>query len=128
MRILLGILIVVSIGIFANSWMRFNEMQKKAEELERVKLELTERREELEELIGSKEQASALLRCYAEYQELLAANTEENLYADLIAEKRAELDALLENAENREYVERIAKEYLDLQHYNATLYPTDIPN
>jgi len=53
MRILLGVLIVVSIGIFANSAMRYNELVKEQEALEEQIEEYREMREELAELINS---------------------------------------------------------------------------
>ena len=52
-RILLGILIVVSLGIFANSTMRYNELQKEERELEEVLNNLIEVRQDLEEAMGS---------------------------------------------------------------------------
>lgn len=128
MRVLLGLLIVVSIGIFANSVMRYNEMLETERELKAQKQKLTEAKEQLIELVGSQEQAEALLTCYAEYLELIATNTAENFNQNLIEEKRAQLDALLADRENRAYIEQIAKEYLDLQHHNATMYPTNVPN
>jgi cell division protein FtsB len=53
MRILLGILIVVSIGIFANSAMRYNELVKEQKALEAEIEEYREMREELADLINS---------------------------------------------------------------------------
>ena len=53
MRILLGVLIVVSIGIFANSAMRYNELVKQQQALEEQIEDYREMREELADLINS---------------------------------------------------------------------------
>ena len=53
MRILLGVLIVVSIGIFANSAMRYNELVKEQQALEEQLEEYKEMKEELAELMNS---------------------------------------------------------------------------
>lgn len=53
MRILLGVLIVVSIGIFANSAMRYNELVKEQQKLEEELEEYREMKEELAELMNS---------------------------------------------------------------------------
>ena len=53
MRILLGVLIVVSIGIFANSAMRYNELVKEQQALEEQLEEYREMKEELAELMNS---------------------------------------------------------------------------
>ena len=53
MRILLGVLIVVSIGLFANSAMRYNELVKEQQALEEQLEEYKEMKEELAELMNS---------------------------------------------------------------------------
>jgi len=53
MRVLLGVLVVVSIGVFANSAMRYNDLLREQRELEQQLEEYREMKEELEELINS---------------------------------------------------------------------------
>ena len=52
-RVLLGILIVVSIGIFANSVMKYNALLEEQRELEEKLDSYREMKEELQELLNS---------------------------------------------------------------------------
>ena len=62
MRIFLGALVVVSIGVFANSVMYYNELNREAKMLTTAIEEMVEARAELVELLGSAEEVDALLR------------------------------------------------------------------
>ena len=53
MRVLLGVLVVVSIGIFANSAMRYNALLEEQRELESQLENYREMKEELQELLDS---------------------------------------------------------------------------
>ena len=53
MRVLLGVLVVVSIGIFANSVMRYNALLEEQRELEHKLASYEEMKEELQELLNS---------------------------------------------------------------------------
>ena len=53
MRVLLGVLVVVSIGIFANSVMRYNALLEEQRELEEKLADYQEMKEELQELLNS---------------------------------------------------------------------------
>ena len=53
MRVLLGVLVVVSIGIFANSVMRYNALMEEQRELENKLASYEEMKEELQELLNS---------------------------------------------------------------------------
>ena len=53
MRVLLGVLVVVSIGIFANSVMRYNALLEEQRELEAQLADYREMKEELQELLNS---------------------------------------------------------------------------
>ena len=53
MRILLGVLVVVSIGVFAGSVMRYNAMMEQQKELEARLDKYEELKEELQELLDS---------------------------------------------------------------------------
>ena len=53
MRVLLGVLVVVSIGIFAKSVMRYNALLEEQRELEHKLASYEEMKEELQELLNS---------------------------------------------------------------------------
>ena len=53
-RIFLAVIVVVSIAVFVNSVMKYNELRGQQEELEQTKTELIEEKEELQELSDSK--------------------------------------------------------------------------
>ena len=53
MRVLLGVLVVVSIVIFANSVMRYNALLEEQRELEHKLASYEEMKEELQELLNS---------------------------------------------------------------------------
>ena len=76
MRILLGILIVVSIGIFANSVMRYNQLKDEEKELRELLDALNESRYRLESLLDSREEAEELFRCYEEYSSMTDSDSE----------------------------------------------------
>ena len=115
MRILLGILVVVSIGVFANSVMRYNQLKDEEHQLTVLLDELNFEIERLGELLESAEQVEELLQNYSEYREMLR-ETDPELAATLeeIRAKKAEIDAMLASSENRKYIEQIAREQCNL--------------
>ncbi len=76
MRILLGVLIVVSIGIFANSAMRYNELVKEQTKLEEELEEYREMKEELAELMNSDLDYETIVRIARERWGLYLPNEE----------------------------------------------------
>ena len=70
-RIFLGLLVVISIGICARSIMQYNELNREAEELERALEELGQTREELIECLGSADEVKRILSDYQAYKELV---------------------------------------------------------
>ena len=52
-RVLLAVLIVVSIGVFANSVMRYNKLLEEQREMEQTLEQYREMKEELQELLDS---------------------------------------------------------------------------
>ena len=54
MRIFLAVIVVVSLAVFVNSVMKYNELLAEQQELEQTKAELVEEKEELQELSDSK--------------------------------------------------------------------------
>ncbi len=115
MRVLLAVLVLVSVGVFANSVMRYNQLKDEERELNRLLLSLNEEIEELNELMESSEAVKELLRNYAEYREMLRETAPE-LAATIedVQAKKAEIDALLADSQNREYIERIARDKCSL--------------
>ena len=57
-RVFLAIIVVVSLVVFANSVMRYNQLKEEEAELEALVAELTLLKEELTELVGSSEELS----------------------------------------------------------------------
>lgn len=113
-RILLAVMVVVSIGIFANSLMRFNELQREEKKLEEALYNLLETREELNELMGSAESVKALLSDYERYQKAMESDSDlKDALIDWEARKAA-LQELINESDNKEYIVRIAKEKLGL--------------
>ena len=53
-RIFLAVIVVVSLAVFVNSVMKYNELRTEQEELEQTKQELVEEKQELQELSESK--------------------------------------------------------------------------
>jgi cell division protein FtsB len=113
-RVLLGVIVVVSIGIFANSLMRYNQLVEEEKKLELILNNLIETREELVELLGSGERVEELLSNYEEYQAILASGTAEGEALVLLEEQLAQLRELINSSENKEYIVRIAKDRLGL--------------
>ena len=61
-RVLLGVLVVTSIGIFANSVMRYNALMEEQRALEEELSVYREMREELEELLNSEEDYDYIIK------------------------------------------------------------------
>ncbi len=115
MRVLLALLVLVSVGVFANSVMRYNQLKDEERELNRLLLSLNEEIEELNELMESGDEVKRLLQNYAQYREMLRETNPEIAAAiEDIQAKKAEIDALLADSENREYIERIARDKCSL--------------
>lgn len=113
-KILIGLLVVVAIGMFANSIMRVNALREEEEELESVLNALIETREELEDLLGSGEAVEALLKDYAQYQMLLESNSEAGDLLEQLEEQKQALQALIRSSQYKDYITKIAKEKLGL--------------
>ena len=54
MRVFLAVIVVVSLAVFVNSVMKYNELRTEQEELEQTKHEFVEEKHELQELSESK--------------------------------------------------------------------------
>ena len=66
-RILLATLVVVSIGVFANSVMRYNALLEEQKELEKELSSYYEMKEELQELLNSKEDPEFIIKIAKEH-------------------------------------------------------------
>ena len=75
MRIFLGLLVVISIGVCARSIMQYNELNREAEQLEEALVELKEIRAELIQDLGSADELKRILADYQAYNELIDAGT-----------------------------------------------------
>ena len=114
-RILLALLVVVSIGVFANSVMRYNQLKDEEKQLKEMLDSLNLEIERLNELLHSAEQVEELLKNYAEYQEMLRERDPELAASiEMIRAKKAEIDEMLASSENRAFIEQIAREQCEL--------------
>ena len=91
MRILLALLIVVSIGVFANSVMRYNQLKDEERRLSAMLDDLNLEIERLHDLLDSAEQVEELLDNYSEYQEMLKQTDPE--LAATVEEIQAKLES-----------------------------------
>ena len=126
MRIFLGLLVVISIVICARSIMRYNELNREAEQLERELAELRETRAELIENLGSADELKRLLADYREYKELIDADT---TTIEALEEYQAQLDHiqdLLNSSKNKDYIVKIAKDKLNLYFADEEIIYNDI--
>lgn len=113
-KILIGLLVMVSIGVFANSLMRVNALKEEEKELEAILDGLIETREELNDLLGSGEAVELLLRDYEQYQLLLESDTAVGDALEELERKKEELKALIHSSKYKDHIVKIAKEKLGL--------------
>lgn len=126
MRIFLGILVVISIGVFANSVMYYNELNREAIALTSALEELTQTRAELIELLGSAEELESLLSDYEECQEILNSGSAEGEALYEYRERLAQIEEMLHSSKNKEYIAKIAKEKLGLYFPDEEIFYNDI--
>ncbi len=124
-RIFLGVLVVVSICIFANSVMTYNQLNAEAEELQAALTRLSETRAELEAYLGSAEEVNRLL---SDYEECMAAIKEADEEGGLLLEYQMQLEEireLLNTSKNREYITKVAKDQLGLYYADEEIFYDD---
>ena len=122
MRVFLAVIVVVSLVVFANSVMRYNQLMEEEEKLAEIVNDLKVIKEELLITAESAEQLSAILSDYDEYKKMLNSGTELGAQLGELEMKRAELEALINKSENKEYIVRIAKEKLGLYFPNEEIF------
>ncbi len=61
-RVFLAVMIVVSLVVFINGVMRYNELLQEQRELEQVKAGLVEEKEEYQELLNSEQDENYIIR------------------------------------------------------------------
>ena len=126
MRIFLGLLVVISLGICARSIMQYNALNREAEELEAALAELAEIRAELIEDLGSAEELKRILADYQAYNELIDAGT---ATSDALEEYQVQLDRIreiLNASKNKDYIVKIAKDELNLYFADEEIIYNDI--
>ena len=126
MRIFLGLLVIISIGICARSIMQYNELNREAERLEAALKELGELRAELIEDLGSAEELKRILTDYQAYNELIDAGT---ATSEALEEYQAQLDRIreiLNSSKNKDYIVKIAKDELNLYFADEEIIYNDI--
>ena len=125
-RIFLGLIVVISIGICARSIMQYNELTREAEQLEKALVELEDIRAELIEDLGSADELKRILADYQAYNELINSGT---ATSDVLAEYQMQLDyirELLNSSKNKDYIVKIAKDELNLYFADEEIIYNDI--
>ncbi len=128
MRIFLGALVLISIGIFANSVMYYNQLNQEAEELQEALAALHETRDELNELLGSAEEVNRLLDDREAYEEIINSGNEASEFLLEYKDRLAEVNRLLNSSKNRDYIVKIAREELGLYFADEEIFYNDMNN
>ena len=125
--IFVGVLVVVSIGVFLWSAMYVNERNRETRELRAALSDLKETRDELTVMLGSAEAVNDLLAQYAESKDVLENSNV--LDVDLLREyedQLARIREMLNSNKYRRYIERIAREELALYYADEEIFFNDI--
>ena len=125
-RIFLGLLVIISICVFARSIMQYNELNKEAEAMEKALLELGETRARLIEDLGSVDELNRILTDYQTYKELVESDS---ATGEILEEYQTQLDyvrELLNSSKNKDYIVRIAKDELNLYFADEEIIYNDI--
>ena len=126
MRIFLGLLVIISIGICARSIMQYNELNREAEQLETALDMLHEMRAELIQDLGSADELNRILKDYNAYNELIDAGT---ATSEALEEYQTQLDYirdLLTSSKYKDYIVKIAKDELNLYFADEEIIYNDI--
>ena len=128
MRIFIAIIIVVSLIVFATSIMKYNKLVEEEKQLEAIVTDLRLLKEKLIISAGSAERLSYILSNYEEYQRIMNSEPESELASQLaeLEIKKRELQDLLNNAKNKEYIVEIAREQLGLYFPDEEIYYSNI--
>ena len=126
MRIFLGLLVIISIGICARSIMQYNELNREAEQLEEALNELGELRAELIKDLGSADELNLILADYQAYNELIDAGTATSEALEEYQARLAQIRELLNSSKNKDYIVKIAKDKLNLYFADEEIIYNDI--
>lgn len=124
-KIFLVTMVLISIGVFANSIMRYNQILAETEDLEAKLTSLYATRAELVEMIGSSEELNDLLSDYRRCRDLINSGTLEGEKLDEYKTRMEEVKRLLDSSENKDYISRIAKDELDLYFSDEKIFYND---
>ena len=121
-------MVIVSLVIFANSVMKYNKLVEEEKQLEAIVYDLRVLKEKLTVSAGSADRLSYILSDYEEYQRIINSGTEKELASQLVELelKKKELDELLNNSENKEYIIEIARQQLGLYFPDEEIYYSNI--
>ena len=111
LRVFLVLIVVVSVVVFANSVMKYNELVEKEEKLEQLVGDLCVLREELNITKEAVKRLSDTIEDYEEYKSLME---QEGVLASQIQEKKQEIQELLNDPDISEYIKQTAREKLGL--------------
>lgn len=126
MRIFLGLIVLVSIGVFANSVMYYNQLNREADALRSTLNELYEVRAELTVMLGSAQELNRLLTDYNECKEMLESGTLEGALLEEYQMYMASIREMLNSSKNKDYIIKIAKNELGLYFADEEIFYNDI--
>ena len=123
--IFLAIVALISIGVFANSIMYYNQIDKEVKELEETLTSLYQTRAELQDLLGSSEELNDLLSDYRKCDEMLKSNSLEGEVLQKYTQKMKEVRELLQNSKYKDHISKIAKDELNLYFADEKIFYND---
>jgi cell division protein FtsB len=108
--------------------MKYNKLVEEEKQLEAIVTDLRLLKEKLIISAGSAERLSYILSNYEEYQRIMNSEPESELASQLaeLEIKKRELQDLLNNSENKEYIVEIAREQLGLYFPDEEIYYSNI--
>lgn len=123
--IFLAIVALISIGVFANSIMYYNQIDKEVKDLEETLDSLYQTRAELQDLLGSSEELNDLLSDYRKCDEMLKSNSLEGEVLQKYTQKMKEVRELLQNSKYKDHISKIAKDELNLYFADEKIFYND---
>ncbi len=126
MRIFLGVLVLISIGVFASSVMYRNQLDAEVEMLQEELDALQELRADLEELMGSADEVNRLLDDLEACQAVLDSGAQESALLAEYLGRREEILAKLQTSKYKNYITRIARDELGLYFADEEIFYNDI--
>lgn len=118
-KIFLCILVLLSVGVFATSVMKYNRLQEEKRELQKKLDQYEELMADLKRESGSAEKLHEILTEYKTYKALKAESVSDPTVREACEAILQKIDLLLEDPETRAYLIQLARE-------NGLAFPDEI--